>query len=314
MSGKLLDTYPAGSTVYALFSSYDANGASVTLTGLAVTDIEIYKNGSTTQRASDAGYALLDTDGIDFDGITGIHGLSIDLSDNTDAGFFAAGSQYHVVVSAVTIASQTVSFILGSFRIVAAEGTAGTPKVDLSAAAVQAIWDALTSALTTVGSIGKLLVDNINATISSRLASAGYTAPLDAAGTRAAVGLAAANLDTQLAAIDDAVDTEVAAILAAVDTEVAAIKAKTDNLPASPAATGDIPSAASIAAAVWAYTVEGSYSMLNYMRLFGSALLGKLSGAATATNTFRDTGDTKNRITATVDADGNRTAVTLDGT
>lgn len=38
----------------------------------------------------------------------------------------------------------------------------------LSAAGVQAIWDALTSALTTAGSIGKLLVDNINATISSR--------------------------------------------------------------------------------------------------------------------------------------------------
>lgn len=42
----------------------------------------------------------------------------------------------------------------------------------LSAAGVQAIWDALTSALTTVGSIGKLLVDNVNATISSRLAAA----------------------------------------------------------------------------------------------------------------------------------------------
>lgn len=45
----------------------------------------------------------------------------------------------------------------------------------LSAAGVQAIWDALTAALTTVGSIGKLLVDNINATISSRLASADIT-------------------------------------------------------------------------------------------------------------------------------------------
>lgn len=38
----------------------------------------------------------------------------------------------------------------------------------LSVAGIQAIWDALTSALTTAGSIGKLLVDNINATISSR--------------------------------------------------------------------------------------------------------------------------------------------------
>jgi hypothetical protein len=71
----------------------------------------------------------------------------------------------------------------------------------LSSAGVQAIWDALTSVLTTVGSIGKLLVDNVNATISSRLASASYTAPLDAAGTRTAVGLASANLDTQIAAL-----------------------------------------------------------------------------------------------------------------
>ena len=38
----------------------------------------------------------------------------------------------------------------------------------ISAAAVQSIWDALTSALTTVGSIGKLLVTNLDAAISSR--------------------------------------------------------------------------------------------------------------------------------------------------
>lgn len=76
---------------------------------------------------------------------------------------------------------------------------------------------------------------------------------LNAAGVRSAVGLATANLDTQigtlataanLATVAGYVDTEVAAILAAVDTEVAAIKAKTDNLPASPAAVSDIPTAA----------------------------------------------------------------------
>jgi hypothetical protein len=44
------------------------------------------------------------------------------------------------------------------------------------------------------------------------------------------------------------------------------------------------------------------------------ASLSKLSGAATTTNTFRDAADTKNRITATVDTDGNRTAVTFDST
>lgn len=46
--------------------------------------------------------------------------------------------------------------------------TAFSFAVDISAAAVTLIWDKATSALTTAGSIGKLLVDNINATISSR--------------------------------------------------------------------------------------------------------------------------------------------------
>lgn len=41
----------------------------------------------------------------------------------------------------------------------------------LSSTAVQAIWDALTSALTTVGSIGKLIVTNIDAAISSRMST-----------------------------------------------------------------------------------------------------------------------------------------------
>lgn len=57
----------------------------------------------------------------------------------------------------------------------------------LSGAGVQAIWDALTSALTTVGSIGKLLVDNINATIGSRLPTSSYAAPLNATQTENAV-------------------------------------------------------------------------------------------------------------------------------
>lgn len=49
---------------------------------------------------------------------------------------------------------------------------------------------------------------------------------------RSAVGLASANLDTQLTAIDDYLDTE-----------VAAIKAKTDNLPSDPADASDVAAA-----------------------------------------------------------------------
>jgi plastocyanin len=114
-----LGTVLPGTTLYVPFHTFDSNdpSASVTITGLAATDIEIYKDGSVTQRASDTGYALLDTDGIDFDGITGIHGFSVDLASNATAGFFEAGSSYWVVVSAVTVDAATVNFVAATFRI-----------------------------------------------------------------------------------------------------------------------------------------------------------------------------------------------------
>lgn len=150
---------PAGDVLPVMFSSYaGATGASVTLTGLAVTDIEIYKDGSVTQRASDAGYTLLDTDGIDFDGITGIHGFSIDTSDNTDAGFYTVGAWFTVVVSAVTVDSQTVNFIACQFRLMAAESVAGKPKVDVDA------WLGTAAATPTVAGVPEVDVTHFNGT------------------------------------------------------------------------------------------------------------------------------------------------------
>jgi len=58
--------------------------------------------------------------------------------------------------------------------------------------------------------------------------------------------------------------------------------------------------------------VETGLTLRQAQRVIFAAAGGKLAGAATGTITIRDKGDTKNRITATVDADGNRTAVTLD--
>lgn len=124
-------TVPAGDTLPVLFSTFaGSTGAPITMTGFAVTDIEVYKDGSATQRASDSGYTLLDTDGTDFDGITGIHGFSIDTSDNSDAGYYTTGAWFHVVISTVTVDSQTMSFVACAFRIVAAENSAGVPATD----------------------------------------------------------------------------------------------------------------------------------------------------------------------------------------
>jgi hypothetical protein len=58
--------------------------------------------------------------------------------------------------------------------------------------------------------------------------------------------------------------------------------------------------------------VEGSTSLLASMRGVNSVLLGKASGLGTTTAVYRDLADSKARVTATVDSDGNRTAITRD--
>jgi hypothetical protein len=63
---------------------------------------------------------------------------------------------------------------------------------------------------------------------------------------------------------------------------------------------------------IWDEVMEGSTSARQSLRLANSANGGILSGAATTTVDIRDLADTKNRVVATVDANGNRSAVTLD--
>lgn len=58
---------------------------------------------------------------------------------------------------------------------------------------------------------------------------------------------------------------------------------------------------------------EGALTVRQGLRLFLSVLAGKSAGGGGVTITMRDNADSKNRITATVDANGNRTAMTLDG-
>ena len=59
-------------------------------------------------------------------------------------------------------------------------------------------------------------------------------------------------------------------------------------------------------------SIEGTFTHQQAMRIVLAALAGKLSGAGSPTVTFRDTGDNKDRIIATIDTGKNRTAVILD--
>jgi hypothetical protein len=56
------------------------------------------------------------------------------------------------------------------------------------------------------------------------------------------------------------------------------------------------------------------FSLKEIIRIQNSAMFGLASGGGGVTSAFRDLADTKNRIDAVVDSDGNRTTISLDGT
>lgn len=70
----------------------------------------------------------------------------------------------------------------------------------------------------------------------------------------------------------------------------------------------------SLADAIHDEAVESALTLRQILRIMLAALSGKSAGGGTTTITFRDQADGKNRISATVDGSGNRTAVTVDGT
>ena len=189
---------PVNSVLPFFFDTYaGSTGASITMTGLALGDIFVYKGTSMTQRTSTAGIVLLDTDGIDIDTLTGIHGFSIDTSDNTDAGFYAVGSFFTVVVSTITVDSQTVSFVAGTFRLVAAEGVAGKPKVDVDA------WLGTAAATPTVAGVPEVDVTHWIGTAAATPTVAGVPEVdlTHVAGSTTSVSVLASNVATLIADI-----------------------------------------------------------------------------------------------------------------
>lgn len=102
-----------------------------------------------------------------------------------------------------------------------------------------------------------------------------------------------------------AVQSAAAAALTAYDPPT---KAELDS------AVDALPTASENAAAVLAGGDVDGFSLEETLKLCLAALAGKLSGAATTTITIRSADDSADRVVATVDSDGNRTALTLDAT
>lgn len=133
------------------------------------------------------------------------------------------------------------------------------------------------------------------------------------------IATAFSTVNTTLGTIAGYIDTEVAAIFnrigapvgASISADIAAIKTETAAILDDTGTAGVALTAAAVDA-VHDEAVDGAVTLRQAIRLWNSALGGKASGLATTTAVYRDLADTKDRITATVDADGNRTAVTRD--
>jgi hypothetical protein len=202
--------------------STDGNTAETALT-IANTDIKIWKTGATALADKNSGggthisngiyYAVLDATDTNTIGplvifchVSGALAIRLECVVLDEAvydalfGTTALATTTNITAGTITTATNvtTVNGLAGNVITAASinasalngkgDWNIGKTGYALSAAGVQAIWDALTAALTTANSIGKLLVDNINATISSRASQ------------------------TSVDTLDDFVDTEVAAI------------------------------------------------------------------------------------------------------
>lgn len=187
------------------------------------------------------------------------------------AGVIAAATFAANALDAVW--STATRLLTAGTNIVLAKGTGVTGFNDLSAAQVNTEAD---TALTDYdGPTNAELATALGTADDAVLVAIAAQNNLSQANIRTAVGLASANLDTQLDAL--------------------------------PTANENATAVLDLAAGV-----ETGLTLRQALRLLVAAEAGKLSGAATTTIVIRNFGDSKDRITATVDASGNRSAIATD--
>ena len=177
-------------------------------------------------------------------------------------------------------------------------------------------WAILVPGSYGAGTAGKILGDNLDAKVSTRMPTSSYIAP-DNAGI-AAIQSKTNNLPADPADASDiatsfiTVNTKLDAIDDYVDTEISAIKSKTDALPANPASVSDIPTAIQNADALLkrdmgAVSGEASRSPLNALRL----LRNKWSAVETPnTLTVKKENDVDTAWTAPLTTDSNAAPIT----
>lgn len=190
---KYMGDFADNSTVRIFFTTNNSSGAAVApSTAFEAADIVIYKNNSATQKATTNGITMTSP----FDSVTGLHLVEIDCSNDTgDAGFWATGNDYSVVLSPdETVDSQTVVSAVAQFSIENRIVSAVKGNVNGVAGTITTL-DGLnnfdpTSSNVTVGTIAA------NAVNASALATDAVTEIQNGLASSSALATAQADLDT----------------------------------------------------------------------------------------------------------------------
>lgn len=126
------------------------------------------------------------------------------------------------------------------------------------------------------------------------------------------------DIDAQLAAIKaetasilEDTGTTIPATLTTIDNEIAVIDGNVDSVLDDTGTSGVLLSTSALTSIFDDEVIVGSYNFSDLLKIMASALAGKLSGGGTTTLTFRGVDDISDVIVATVDANGNRSALTL---
>jgi hypothetical protein len=287
--------FALGSTLDIKFTTVNTLGAPTALSGSP--SIAAYPNNSTTEITS--GITLT----TNFDSRTGLNNVRVVA---TGANGYATDTNYALVITAGTVDGvSVVGYVVGAFSIEARSAlrpaTAGrTLAVESDGMAHTDVKEWLGVAPNALvsgrvdGRVGAMANDVITA---SAIASNAITAAKIADGALTAAKFAAGAFDA-VWSVTTRVLTAGTNIVLAKGTGITGFNDPTANdnadalLDRSGAIDGKTPR--------------------QIFRGMASILFGKVSGAGTGTETFRDTADTKDRFVVTVDNDGNRSAITED--
>lgn len=209
-------------------------------------------------------------------------------------------------LAAAETGSDTASFsgaVLAQAALAAAESGSDTASISASAL-VQAALAAAESGSDTAAITGSVVPT-----------AGAYLAAVETGSDTASLSASAA-VQAVLGAIESASDAAAASVQALIAGAMAAVETGQDVFagvvrPASPStgATAD-----EIAAAVWGREIEPGITAEQMLRVIFAAVSGKTSGIGSATELYMALDGITPRITASFDAAGNRTSVTVNGT